>query len=141
MNWFVSLITFWSLSAITLYSLGIYVKKSKMSRVRLVRHENTHWLQQKEMLILGSILSIITMIVFFNTLTWWNFILLLIFPFTFFYIWYFVEWFIRLFTNMKNAYESISFEQEAYGFERDPNYLETRKLFASFKYLLKKFKK
>lgn len=48
-----------------------------------ILHELIHWRQQKEMLCI------------------------------FFYLWYGVEWFIKLFF-FKNAYYHISFEQEAY---------------------------
>lgn len=44
-----------------------------------------------------------------------------------FYIWYFIEWFIRLFINGKNAYYNISFEREAYKNQDDKSYLEKRK--------------
>lgn len=58
----------------------------------------------------------------------------------FFYIWYVIEWFIKLFTT-KNAYKSISFEREAYGNERNLLYLEKRKRYAWFKYISNKYYK
>lgn len=59
----------------------------------------------------------------------------------FFYIWYVVEWTIKLFSS-GNAYMRISFEREAYRHERDLNYLKERKLFAWWKYLrIKKLEK
>ena len=54
-----------------------------------------------------------------------------------FYLWYFIEWLIRL-TQKGNAYRNISFEQEAYTHERNPNYLKNRKLYAWTKYLFKR---
>ena len=72
---------------------------------RIIRHETTHIKQQKEMLVL------------------------------FFYIWYFVEWFIKLFIFGKSAYRNISFEREAFGNEDDINYLEHRKPYSWIKYL------
>lgn len=54
--------------------------------------------------------------------------------FIFFYIWYLIEWFIRLFLP-GNAYWNISFEQEAYSNEQDTNYLNNRKHFSWIKYL------
>jgi len=53
-----------------------------------------------------------------------------------FYLWYFVEWLIRLLINGKRAYIMISFEQEAYDNDQDPGYLEHRKKFAWIKYLI-----
>ena len=56
-----------------------------------------------------------------------------------YYIWYGLEYLIRLFIlgNHKKAYRSISFEQEAYSKEGDMEYLKNRKLYSSFKYLKK----
>ena len=53
----------------------------------------------------------------------------------FFYLWYVVEWFVKLFKYRKNSYYNISFEREAYKNERDLDYLKERRLFSWFKYL------
>jgi hypothetical protein len=74
---------------------------------QLLNHERIHTRQMLEMLIVG------------------------------FYLWYFIEWLIRL-TQKGNAYRNISFEQEAYTHERNPNYLKNRKLYAWTKYLFKR---
>lgn len=60
------------------------VKDEKYNKqlYRIVQHERTHWFQQVEMLIV------------------------------FFFLWYGVEWFIKLFTEQK-AYRALSFEREA----------------------------
>ena len=54
-----------------------------------------------------------------------------------FYLWYVVEWGIRLiyYRNMNRAYRNICFEREAYANETNLNYLKQRKFFAAFKYL------
>ncbi|MDD4690074.1 MAG: hypothetical protein PHE51_10055 [Eubacteriales bacterium] len=54
-----------------------------------------------------------------------------------FYIWYVIEWFIRLFVfkGRKYAYRNISFEREAYSNDKDQDYLNTRKRFAFIQYL------
>ncbi len=52
----------------------------------------------------------------------------------FFYLWYFIEWIIRLFMK-GNAYRNISFERESYSNEDDVIYLESRKRFAWIEYL------
>jgi hypothetical protein len=52
----------------------------------------------------------------------------------FFYIWYIVEWMIRLFMK-GNAYRNISFEREAYNNEKNLKYLDNRKRFTWIKYL------
>ena len=105
MNWFVRLITFNQAAGITLAPFGIYVKDEYINDQIMINHEKIHWKQQMEMLIL------------------------------FFYIWYLLEWFIRLFTNYKFAYYSLSFEREAYHNEDNLNYLNIRNKFAWLNYL------
>ena len=70
-----------------------------------INHESIHTAQMKEML------------------------------YVFFYIWYFIEWVIRLIFNTSTAYRSISFEQEAYYNQLDFNYLKNRPKYAWFKHL------
>ena len=55
----------------------------------------------------------------------------------FFYIWYLVEWLIRLFIN-SDAYRNISFEREAYINDDNLDYLKTRKRFSWLKYIKQK---
>jgi len=112
MNLFVMLITMNWAAAITLAPFGIYVKEKYLPKVNwrysyLINHEKIHWKQQLEMLII------------------------------FFYVWYFIEWLIRIFISTSSAYRSISFEREAYDNEYDLNYLNKRKRFAWFKYIIK----
>jgi hypothetical protein len=59
---------------------------------------------------------------------------MLVFPF---FIWYFLEFFIRLilYTNWKKAYYNISFEKEAYLNDNNADYLVNRKLYDFFKFL------
>lgn len=72
----------------------------------LINHEKIHLRQQLELLVL---------------------------PFFFIYI---VEFLIRLlqFRSWKLAYRNISFEREAYGNEKDLDYLKTRPLWNFFKF-------
>ncbi len=55
----------------------------------------------------------------------------------FFFVWYFLEYVIRLiaFRSHRKAYLNISFEREAYLFSGNPEYLNSRPLFAWLKYL------
>lgn len=54
-----------------------------------------------------------------------------------FYLWYFIEFFIRYIQlgSRKKAYRAISFEREAYVNDDNLNYLEERKAFAFINYL------
>jgi len=76
----------------------------------LINHEAIHTRQMREMLYVG------------------------------FYVWYFVEWVVRLFMK-GNAYRNIGFEREAYLHQDDLHYLQHRKHYAWFKLLRKKKKK
>jgi len=108
MNGFVRFITFGWAAGITLAPFGIYIQSKYFlwqSFKRIVNHEEIHWKQQLEMGILP------------------------------FYIWYGLEWFIKLFIYGKKAYYNISFEREANAYENNFNYLETRKTWAWFKYI------
>lgn len=92
-------------SGVTLAPFGIYLSKRSLKNAKTIRHETIHWKQQLEMAIL------------------------------LFYLWYLLEWLIRLVTDKGNAYKSISFEKEAYSNEGDIKYLETRKSFSWVKYI------
>ena len=71
---------------------------------RLINHERIHTAQLLEMAIVG------------------------------FYVWYVVEWLVRL-CRRGNAYRQISFEREAYEHQRDLNYLNHRRHYAWRHYL------
>ena len=83
----------------------VFVRYGATVSERTIRHESIHTAQMKEML------------------------------YIFFYLWYVVEWIIRLFMK-GNAYRNISFEREAYSNEDDVIYLEDRKRFAWIKYIV-----
>lgn len=73
----------------------------------LINHEKIHIKQQTELLVL------------------------------FFFIWYFVEYLIRLFIyqNFDQAYRNISFEKEAYSNQENLTYLSKRKFWSFLTYL------
>ena len=83
MNLFVRIITFGWPRAITLAPFGIYIRKEWLHSTEIRNHEFVHWNQQMEMMILP------------------------------FYIWYFIEWIVKLFIYGKKAYYNLSFEREA----------------------------
>ena len=65
-----------------------------------INREKIHWAQQMEMLIIP------------------------------FYLWYLIEWLIRIPINGKSAYRKLLFEQETSKHGNDMDYLKTRKHFA-----------
>lgn len=56
----------------------------------------------------------------------------------FFYIWYFIEWLIRILINGRYAYYYLPFEREAIDNENKYKYLNTRKPYSWLKYYGKK---
>lgn len=92
-------------SGICIAPFGIYLKVQLITNAEVINHESIHWKQQVEMLII------------------------------FFYIWYLVEWLIKLIKYGREAYLEISFEREAHKNDADPNYLKTRKHYTWIKNL------
>ena len=82
----------------------LFIRKGVKVSERMLNHEKIHTAQMKEML------------------------------FVFFYLWYFIEWMIRLVINHKTAYKSISFEREAYAND-EIAYLPDRRPYNWIKYL------
>lgn len=81
----------------------LFIRKGCFMSEEDLNHERIHTAQMKEML------------------------------YVFFYLWYFVEWLIRLFCK-GNAYKNLCFEKEAYNNEDDLTYLANRPRFAWWKY-------
>ena len=123
---------------ITLCPFGIYVKISYLTRQKTINHESIHWAQQLEMIVAGAIIAVLTAILLlsFNVFSLWL-LTLLAFPFLFFYLWYVIEWFFRIFINGNKAYVSLSFEREAYGNADNMEYLKTRKPFSWLRYMVR----
>lgn len=82
----------------------LFVRKGCFMSEKDFNHEAIHTAQMKEML------------------------------YVFFYLWYFVEWIIRLFRK-GNAYRNLGFEKEAYSNDDNLSYLDTRPMFSWWKYL------
>lgn len=104
-NWFILLIIPKDYIGITLYPFGIYFRDLSKVTEKMKRHENIHWRQQQEMYILP------------------------------FYLWYIIEWFIKLFKYWKKSYNNISFEREAYNNDKNKNYLASREPYDWLKYI------
>ena len=82
----------------------LFVRKGCFMSEEDLNHERIHTAQMKEMLYVG------------------------------FYVWYFIEWLIRLFCK-GNAYKNLGFEKEAYSNDENLTYLATRPRFAWWKYI------
>lgn len=104
---FLKYFTFNFAIAIALYLFIIVKSKSLKENTQIIQHEKIHLKQQLELLII------------------------------FFYVWYIVEYLIRLwqYKNHYKAYSNISFEKEAYQNDGKKDYLAQRKCFAFLRYL------
>lgn len=116
-------------------TIGPFVlsKLGKWQMRQCVRnHECTHSRQWIELTVISGLFIWIIMLLG-NIPAWWMLLSALAF-----YIWYGVEWGIRLLVlrDAKKAYRAVSFEREAYGSEYDETYLENCNYFTGwFKYL------
>jgi len=141
-NWLVKLITFNWPASITLAPFGIYVNQ-KYSTVENLNpqtknHESIHWKQQMEMIVAGFVLSLLASTLFiWVSFHWWVIPILLLFPFLFFYLWYLIEWVVRIPINGKKAYMSLAMEREGYQNRSNLNYLDNKKWFRWLRYLKK----
>lgn len=98
-------------------------------------HESIHLRQQFEVLVVS--VALLLMLILSLDLSWWWMALA---PFVY-YILYVIEYLVRLclYGNHNEAYRNISFEQEAFMYEKDFNYLaKDRAVFAWVKYITKK---
>lgn len=82
----------------------LFVRKNVVVTDRMLNHEKIHTAQMKELLYVG------------------------------FYMWYFIEWLIRLCNDHKTAYRNISFEAEAYSNQGNMGYLNNRNRFCFWRY-------
>ncbi|MDR1937316.1 MAG: hypothetical protein LBQ73_02295 [Tannerellaceae bacterium] len=81
----------------------VFARKGKVVGQKTINHESIHTAQIKELL------------------------------YIFFYLLYIIEWLIKLIKYRKQAYTNISFEREAYGNDRNADYLKQRKRYAWIK--------
>lgn len=100
----------------TIMLFGAVFTEEEALSMRVEFHEQSHVEQYKTMFSLGAALAVIIMFVnfAFDSYGWWMLSLLAL-PVFLYYIWYGIEYFIRiLITRDSNeAYRQIAFEQEA----------------------------
>ena len=111
--------------AINLFGVLFVKNNAKIDEVT-INHESIHSAQIAEVMI-ASIPFALLLWLFTNV---WLGLLLVIASY---YLWYVIEWLIRL--PKGNAYKNISFEREAYANENYSDYLNERKPFSFLNYL------
>ena len=92
-----NIIPFRGFTAMNLFGIVLAQEEYKPPSKVTLNHEAIHTAQMKEMLYVG------------------------------FYLWYVIEWLVKLFIYGKQAYRNISFEREAYAYEGYEGYLTIRK--------------
>ena len=107
--------------AMNLFGILFVRGNAKIDEVTM-NHESIHSRQFVELMVLFAVVTVF--------IRWW---LPALAPFAF-YVWYVLEWLIRLFMR-GNAYRNISFEREAYTNEANPEYLKNMKWGSWLKYL------
>ena len=107
--------------AINLFGVLFVKNNAKIDGVTL-NHESIHSRQFVELMVLFAVATVF--------IRCW---LPVFAPFAF-YVWYIVEWLIRL-LKKGNAYRNISFEREAYANQGDFSYLKGRGWFGFLKYI------
>jgi len=107
--------------AINLFGVLFVKNNAKIDGVTL-NHEAIHSRQFVELMVLFAVATVF--------IRWW---LPVFAPFAF-YVWYVLEWLIRL-LKKGNAYRNISFEREAYTNQGDFSYLKGRRFFNFLKYM------
>lgn len=97
-----SIIPFKPYKSINLFGLVFHRRSASPMTQTDINHEAIHTAQQQELLFVG------------------------------FYLWYVIEWLVRLvmYRDQSRAYRSILFEQEAYGHQSEVDYLAHRKWWA-----------
>lgn len=115
------LIPFPGYKAINLFGVLFVKSNAKIDDVT-INHEAIHSRQFVELMVLFAVATVF--------IRWW---LPVFAPFAF-YVWYIVEWLIRL-LKKGNAYRNISFEREAYANQGDFSYLKGRRWFGFLKYI------
>lgn len=122
-------IPFGSYSTINILSI-LFTKRESLSD-KTMNHEKIHSQQMLEMGLVGIVIMFLVCL-FTNISMWW-----ILSGIITFYIWYCSEYiFVRFFhKKQNNAYHDISLEEEAYIFDDDLEYLNTRKPFKWVEYL------
>ncbi len=94
-------------TGITIYPF-VFLKRRALAKDKtLINHERIHLMQQRELLVIP------------------------------FYIWYVIEFVIRLiyYKSWHLAYINISFEREAYANQKDKGYLKSRSIWRFLRYI------
>lgn len=89
-------------------------------------HETIHSMQWTELTMVSGLILLV-LVLWLNVTPWW----MLAAP-CIYYLWYVLEYLIKVFTVGYRAYRHISFELEAYENQNDDDYVENRRMFTGW---------
>lgn len=126
-KWINKFIPFPNFRAINLFGV-LFVRGARPLTEATINHESIHSAQIAEVMIASVPFALLLWLL---TNVWLGILLVI----ASYYLWYVIEWLIRL--PKGNAYKNISFEREAYANQDDLSYLKNRKRFDFAKYIKK----
>ena len=124
-KWINKFIPFPNFRAINLFGV-LFVRGARPLTGVTLNHESIHSAQIAEVMIASVPFGLLLWLL---TNVWLGLFLVI----ASYYLWYVIEWLIRL--SKGNAYKNISFEREAYANENYSDYLNERKPFSFLEYL------
>lgn len=121
---------------------AVFTEHKELSKTTLT-HEASHVTQYRTLFMTGLYIDLITLFICFgfNIYGWWMLSLILV-PIFLYYVWYGIEYLIRLtkYRDRDKAYRMIAFEQEAYDLQHEWMKPSTARLSAFSFSFLKYFK-
>ena len=123
-KWINKIIPFPGFRACNLFGV-VFVRGTRPLSDVTINHESIHSAQIAEVMIASVPFALLLWLL---TNVWLGILLFI----ASYYLWYVIEWLIRL--PKGNAYRRLSFEREAYTNQSNMEYLKKRKAFAFFKY-------
>lgn len=110
----------------------LFVREEVELKDYIIRHEAIHTVQQYEILALSALVALIASNIYAS---WWYLLIVILMPIAI----YVLAWLIELaLPPYDSAYRDSPFEREAYLNQHNPEYLATRPIGATVKYILKR---
>lgn len=110
----------------------LFVREEVELNDEIIRHEAIHTVQQYEILALSALVALIASNIYAS---WWYLLIVIAMPIAI----YVLAWLIELaLPPYDSAYRDSPFEREAYLNQHNPEYLATRPIGATVKYILKR---
>lgn len=126
-NWLAKVLLYFSTChTITLGWFVLSKRSSEEIPQEVKNHETIHSMQWTELTMFSGLILLV-LVLWLNVSPWW----MVATPFIY-YLWYVLEYLIKVFAFGYRAYRHISFEQEAYDNQSDDDYVENRRMFTGW---------